>query len=326
MRNAPFADKPTFMQKHILFLAFIAVLVCQCRPDVIVPFEPFGSQRDELLTLLRTAIDTSRTTTFNLQNPTDQVLTFTTGHGSFVKIDDADNTFRNAQGQNVPCSACAEFQIKLREATTNNQIVANGLSAKASTLQVAETSGAVHLEVFCNGQALQIRDGANVNVTALTSSVTGEMDQYTAVLDVNQEQFDWVAQSGERVFLYQQPSQVGYEFRVTQTGWTTGFLPSVVSTQDICLEMDKRYNIENTFAYLVLDGQRAAIQMPFNSQTGKFCLSAVPKGVNAQLFVISRVGEEWKTQKQSFNTNDANVSIAPASATESEVKQIVLSL
>jgi hypothetical protein len=316
------------MTQRYFFLAAIALLVTQCRPDVITPFEPFGSQRDELLTLLRTAIDTAKTSVFTLQNPTNQVLTMTTRHGSFVQIDDADGTFQDAQGQSVPCSSCAEFKIQLREAMTNSQLVANGLTSKASTLQVAETSGAVHFEVFCNGKPLQIRNGANVNITALTTSTTSDMALYTAILDADQEQIDWQAQPSSSVFKYTKPAaqQFGYEFRVTQTGWSTGFLPVTGTTQDICVQMPKLYNQENTFAYLIFDNQRATIQMPFDTKNGQFCLKSVPKGLSAQLLVLSRVGEDWKMQKQNFNTDNQSITLEPIVTTEQQVTQLIRSL
>jgi hypothetical protein len=306
------------------------VLFAQCRPDVIVPFEPFGSQKAEILALFTAAINPLKQSEFVLNTPTNGTIELTDPvNGTILRIPDTDNTFKNQQNQNVTCKSCAELKLIVKTALTNDQMVAHGLNFSTTGTDIAQTSGAVSFEVLCDGKKLSIRDDAEVFLTVLSDDQSvPQMDLYTAVLDQDQVQTDWAAISGKQVFQYtnQITQDKGYDFVLIKTGWSVGFTNILGAKQSICIDMPSQNNSENTFAYVVLKDIKSMSRMIFDEPTGRFCLGGLPKDVDAEVFVVSRVGDQWQSARKLFTTNAQPIDAKPVSITKTDLIQQIKDL
>lgn len=312
--------------RHYIFALF-ALAFTQCRPDVIIPFEPFGPKTDEIRALLQQATDSTRIYSFTLNRPTNASVTLTAAHGSFLLIPNLDATFVNQQGDAVDCSSCNELKLNIKEAMSSSQLVAHSLDLYPGI--VAETTGAVHFSATCDGKQLQIKPGSKVILTAISNGSNSEFDHYEAITNADNQQTGWFAQPVGTVFHYSNSTtnDIGYEFNLIKTGWSAGFKPFNASAkQNVALQLETKYNAENTFAYLVLDDFKTCIQIPFNQTTGQFVLADVPTGMTARVLIVSLINDEWQSAIYPLNTNSPQVIIAPKKALESEILQFVRDL
>jgi hypothetical protein len=142
------------------------------------------------------------------------------------------------------------------------------------------------------------------------------------------QQVDWAAAAGERVYRFTRTgtSEMGYDFNIKKLGWNIGFLPIPGSKTTFCLNMSPKYNSENTFAYLILKKERASIRMPFDAQAGQFCLENVPQGLDAEVMIVSKVGEKWYSVLQTTNTSIGQLVLDPKEKTDVEVIETVKGL
>ncbi len=315
--------------KKALYLLLALSALTQCRPDVIEEFVPLGSQESAILGLLQQAADPNAETTLTLSFPDADTIRMSTSRGSEVEIRNPQTDLVNEQGVTVPCKSCNELKITLKEVTTNRQLVAHGLNMHSSALKVARTTGALFLEIYCDGKLLQPAPDAELFVELVNlDPLVNQVQHFTAVLDQNKRIVNWENTPDHFIYNFTRSNTIyqGYEFQIKKFGWNVGLIPLQASTGAFCLNMDPKYNSENAFAYLILGSERAAVRMPFDTNRGQFCLEGVPLDLNAKVFVISKLADSWQTDQADVNTSVGQFTLNPAKATEQEIIQKVKDL
>jgi hypothetical protein len=314
------------MMKRLIFCIFLSISLMQCRPDVIVPFEPYGPQDEAIYGLLKEAIQPNTITEFALQAPADPEIVLSSQFGSKITIGDPDGTFENTAAQPVKCSQCSDLKIMIKEAMNASQLIAHGLNLNATGIEIAEASGAVSVEVTCNGQPWRIRNDQTIEVLVPDQDPNDIMDMYAALISAQGYQTDWVKLDTSKVYKNFIPATLftAYEFSLKRTGWTIGFreLPGTLHT--ICLDLDTKFNTENAFAYVVLKDSKVTVRM--TQRNGQFCLDGVPQGLDATLFVVSKLGDTWQAVAQDFNTSDTLITPDMQERTSAEVVLMVQGL
>jgi hypothetical protein len=304
---------------RVLGLVLICFTLVQCRKDKI-EFLPYGSQTDAIASLLSQAIDPLHVTEIPLQNPTNPNYTETSQIGSRIMLNNINQLFQDDQSQDVNCATCAQLKIKITEALTNSQMIAHGLTSQIN----ANSSGAVKLEVSCDGRPLRLKPGASIQVEVPSQQNIDGMLIYNGNLDAAGKLTDWI-NTNDTLYRYVQAGQ-GYQFKISQLGWVVGFYPITGNTQTICLDLDKKYNEENTLAYLVIDGYQATVKLSFDRLTDRFCITDVPKNQTGKLVLVAKVGDQWESETLSINTSNASFTIVPATKTDQEIVQAIKAL
>ena len=308
--------------KKLLVFVFFAIALVQCRKDIIT-FEPYGSQVDEIYALLGQAVEPNNVTEFALTAPISEGY-LDSKYNSRIHFFDIDQLFSDAQGQPVTVSTCPDFKLRITEAMTNSQMIAHGLTSKSNDFGVANASGAVSLVAYCNGKELQLRPGAVITIDVPFKPYrhdTGLM-LYSAVLDANGKQKDWFEYASQELFLSQGQVDSGFQFNIHKMGWNIGLKTTSSNTQTIRLGLDKKYNEENTFAYLILPNEKANIRMPFDRVADQFSLDGVPMAISdAQIMIVSKIGDTWQSTLKTFNTNDSVIQVQPEVKSDQEIVQ-----
>ena len=280
-----------------LFIA-LSLLCWACRQDVD-ELRPYPASQAELAQLLTQVPNAATQTTFLLGGLLPDT-TLSTASGIRLHLTDPEALFAaSGGGTPVPCSSCQQLKITLTEVTRKGDLLARKLPTVNADGAWLESIGAVRVEIYCDGQKLDLLPGRNLKIQIPALSTEADFQVFRAEMSGADVQY-W-NNTNQPVYQAEWPignnqTQKGYEILATQTGWISGQkLLSTPTSSDFCVELGGQFAAENTQVYVVLKNDASVIALPAlpDPAERRYCLSGAPEGYLVRIVTISKVGEQY---------------------------------
>jgi hypothetical protein len=319
--------------RHIILYALLSALILagdwSCRKDVKT-FRDYPASLADLDPLFAQVPNPASQSIFVLSGIVPDTVLITPG-GVRVFLTDTEHLFANASATPVPCSTCQTFKVEVTEVLHRGDMIARALPAVTTDGKVVESQAMVRVNIWCNGQPLDVLPGRNIKIQVPVTQQQSGLTTFEG--QVSQDSLTGWQDTGDEVYFadWQSPltgqTVSGYEIIAKHAGWIDCGRTIQDPVSSFCIDMPSGFSALNTRAFIVFKNINAVVALTYNADSQKFCFANAPKGYLVKLVTVSKLGNlYWLGQKETEIGTNATLDLAPQQLDEQAILDKIKSL